>query len=99
VTCTDCTYDFGEPPGFIPCQDYPDHHALAGNPATVRAMDEDTRRELSRAANMAETWLRKRDELIRQAVAGGAGLREVARAVNLTHPSVIKIVKRGTGGD
>jgi hypothetical protein len=67
----------------------------ASNLATM-SLDEVAARELSRAAKQAQTWLEKRDQLIREAVAGGAGVREVGRAVGLTHPSIIKIVGRGT---
>jgi hypothetical protein len=56
-------------------------------------------REISRAAKQAQTWLEKRDELIRAAVAKGAGVREVGRAADLTHPAVIKIVARGRQAD
>lgn len=64
--------------------------------ATVPAMtlDDDTARELSRAARQAETWLQRRDRLIVEAVAKGGGVREVARLVGLTHPSVLNILKR-----
>ena len=58
-------------------------------------IDPDDARELSRAAQMARTWLANRDQRIRQAHAKGAGLREIARLVGMTHPAVIKIVAKG----
>lgn len=56
-------------------------------------LDDDTARELSRAAKQAVSWTERRNTLIREAVAAGAGVREVARAVDLTHPAVLNIVK------
>jgi hypothetical protein len=74
---------------------------LSGNPDTVRSMalDPVDAREISRAAKQAQTWLAKRDELIRAAAAKGAGPRELGRAAALTHPSIIKIVERGRQAD
>jgi hypothetical protein len=50
------------------------------------------------AAVEAETaWkaaVENRDEAIRKAVAGGTSARQVALAVGLSHPAVLKIVKR-----
>lgn len=68
--------------------------------ATVPTMtlDDDTARELSRAAKQAETWLQRRDRLIVEALAKGGGVREVARLVGLTHPSVLNILKREAKG-
>ena len=65
--------------------------------ATLAAMpiSDDDARELSRAARMADTWRENRDRLIREAHANGAGLREIARLVGMTHPAVIKIVAKG----
>lgn len=68
---------------------------------TVAAMplDENTARELSRAAKQAATWTERRNALIRQAVADGGGVREVARAVGLNHATVLNIIKpRRRGG-
>lgn len=69
--------------------------------ATVPAMplDEDTARELSRAAKQAVTWTERRNKLIREAVEAGAGVREVGRAVGLSHAAVINILRpRKRGG-
>lgn len=62
-------------------------------------LDPDAVRELSRAAGMADTWRGRRDRLIREAYASGAGLREIARIVGLTHPAVRKIIDRGVTDD
>lgn len=62
---------------------------LAGVPLTP-----DTARELSRAAKQVESFRQRRDTLIVRAQAEGAGLREIARAVGLTHRAVAKIIER-----
>lgn len=62
-------------------------------------LDPDAARELSRAAKQAQTWLERRDRLIVDAVVAGAGLREVARLVGLTHPAIGKILRRNQTGD
>lgn len=62
------------------------------------SLDDDTARELSRAAKKAAAWTEKRNDLIREAVANGGGVREVARAVGLNHATVLNIItprKRG----
>lgn len=59
---------------------------------------EDTARELSRAAKQAETWRERRDRLIVEALAAGAGVREVARCAGLTHPTVLNIQRRESKG-
>lgn len=59
------------------------------------ALDPVTARELSRAAAQAKTWTEKRDQLIRDALAAGAGLREVARAVDIDHSTLHSWIKRG----
>jgi DNA invertase Pin-like site-specific DNA recombinase len=56
-------------------------------------LDDATTRELARAAKQAATWTEKRNALIREAVAAGGGVREVARAVGLNHATVINIIK------
>lgn len=71
--------------------------------ATVPAMslDDDTARELSRAAKNVTTWTEKRNELIRKALAEGGGVREVARATGLAPATVLNIQtpkKRGGPG-
>jgi hypothetical protein len=71
----------------------------ARQPRTVAAAKPKvTEKKLLDAAVEAGTaWkaaLAKRDEAIRKAVAGGTSARQVAIAVGLTHPAVLKIVKR-----
>lgn len=54
----------------------------------------ETARELTRAAKRLDAARDHRDQLVVQAVREGAGLREVARAVGLTHPAITKILRR-----
>jgi len=54
----------------------------------------DTARELSRAAKQMHSFRARRDQLIVQAHAEGAGLREIARVAGLTHRAVAKIIER-----
>jgi hypothetical protein len=52
---------------------------------------------LDAAVEAAGAWrdaTKKRDVAIRAAVKGGTSARQVAIAVGLTHPAVLKIVKR-----
>lgn len=55
------------------------------------SLDDDTARELSRAAKNVATWTDKRNSLIREALASGAGVREVARATGLAPATVLNI--------
>jgi hypothetical protein len=66
-------------------------------PATVGsvALDPRFRAELSKAGNKTREWTARRDELIRLAHLDGASLREIAAAVGLSNPGVLRIVKRG----
>lgn len=62
-------------------------------------MDADVTRELSRAAKQVTSWTERRNTLIRQALTGGAGVREVARATGLAPATVLNIQtpkKRGS---
>lgn len=52
-------------------------------------------RRLHQAARKFDKAREDRDRLIREAVAKGGSLREVAEAVGLSHPGVKKIVERG----
>lgn len=61
---------------------------LGGVPLT-----EDQARELSRASKQVTSWTERRNRLIRDALAAGAGVREVARACGLNHATVININK------
>lgn len=54
-------------------------------------LDESTARELSRAAKNVTTWTEKRNTLIREALAAGGGVREVARIVDLAPATVLNI--------
>ena len=63
------------------------------------ALDREMERALERAAKMAVSWRSKRDDLIREAHSAGAGVREIGRAVNLTHPAIIRIVMRGLSNE
>lgn len=54
----------------------------------------DTAREISRAARQERAFLARRNEWIVQAHREGAGLREIARAAELTHRAVAKIIER-----
>ena len=47
-----------------------------------------------KAADAARTALRERDGAIKAAVESGTSARQVALAVGLTHPAVLKITKR-----
>lgn len=57
------------------------------------ALSDEQARELSRAAKHVTSWTERRNALIREAVAAGAGVREVARACGLNHATVINIIK------
>lgn len=54
---------------------------------------------LKRAAARAEKSLAERNLAILTAYAEGAGLREIARAVNMTHPAVKYIVDKAPNAD
>lgn len=61
------------------------------------ALDPHRERRLAAAARKALHWRHARDTEIRAAHQAGAGLREIARATNLTHPTIKKIVERPHG--
>ena len=59
-------------------------------------LDETTRRALDRYAASIAIRTEERDKLICKAYTEGAGMREIARAVRMTHPGVRNIlIKRG----
>lgn len=60
---------------------------------TAVPLTEDEHRELSRAAKQVTSWTERRNTLIREAIAAGAGVREVARACGLNHATVLNILK------
>ncbi len=57
-------------------------------------MSPDDERKLRRAGTRVIEATALRNELVRQAHARGDGLREIARAVGLSHQGVKKIVER-----
>jgi DNA-binding Lrp family transcriptional regulator len=59
-------------------------------------LDDALLRELRQAGRKTEEWREKRDDLIRQAHLNGGSLREIAAAVGLSNPGVLRIVKKGT---
>lgn len=62
----------------------------------LKVLPEPTRRSLDRYAASIARRIEDRDELICQAYRDGAGMREIARAVRMTHPGVRNIlIKRG----
>jgi DNA-binding NarL/FixJ family response regulator len=54
-------------------------------------LDADMTRELSRAAKQVASWTERRNTLIREALAAGHGVREVARATGLAPATVLNI--------
>lgn len=54
-------------------------------------LDKAAERELSRAAKQVASWTERRNALIREALANGAGVREVARATGLAPATVLNI--------
>lgn len=61
--------------------------------ATVPDVDPAVARALARLGRRVEQSTEQRNNLIRQAVAEGAGIREVARAVGLAPATVLNILK------
>lgn len=57
-------------------------------------LDPQVIRRLERAASKLDAARAERDTLIVQAVKAGGGVREVARSVGLSHPTVMGIVAR-----
>jgi hypothetical protein len=74
------------------CQDAAPRPVTAPTLPSV-PLDDDTTRELSRAAKQVKAFTERRNQLIRDAIAAGHGVREVARAVELNHATVLNIVK------
>jgi transposase-like protein len=56
-------------------------------------VDPTTARRLTAVAKRAREATEERNRLIREAHAAGGGVREIARLVGLTHPSVLNILK------
>lgn len=60
-------------------------------------IDKTTAAKLATAARQITDWTTKRDDLIREAHANGASLRDIAEHAGITHVGVMKIVKRAPG--
>lgn len=61
---------------------------------TVPAVDKAMERRLARVAKLADDYKTERDALIVMAFLEGAGVREIARAVNMSHPAVKYIIEK-----
>ena len=59
------------------------------------AVDPDLARRLATAGRKAEEWRERRDELIREAASNGGTLREIAAAVGMSNPGVLRVIRRG----
>ena len=66
-------------------------------PANVGSvtLERDLARRLAQAGRKSEEWRTRRDELIRVAAEQGATLREIAGAVGLSNPGVLRVIRRG----
>lgn len=64
-------------------------------PDTVQrvAIAPEMERKLVRAAKLAISFRAQRDELIIECYQAGAGVREIARAIHMSHPGVLRIIK------
>lgn len=67
---------------------------LSSASPTVPSVDPAQEKRLSRVAKQAEDSRRERDALIVMAFIDGAGVREIARAVGMTHPAVKYILDK-----
>ena len=69
--------------------------APAGSTSTIGAVPVDpaAAKRLTTAATKARDWTEERNRLIRESYAAEGGVREIARLVGLTHPSVLNILK------
>jgi hypothetical protein len=59
------------------------------------ALDSDMARRLASAGHKAEAWKARRDGLIREAARNGGTLREIAAAVGMSNPGVLRVIRRG----
>lgn len=65
-----------------------------------RVLSDEDRKALHQAGRQVAVWTKKRDDLIRAAVAAGGSLREVGEAVGMSHTAVSFIVRgRRSGRD
>lgn len=71
--------------------------AARRTPANVRdvALDPRLAAELAKSAKKTDEWRERRDNLIRTASHRGASLREIAAAVGLSNPGVLRILRKG----
>jgi transposase-like protein len=58
------------------------------------ALDARLARQLTAASRKQEQWRIRRDDLIREAAAQGASLREIAAAVGLSNTGVLRALRR-----
>lgn len=58
------------------------------------ALDPRLARALGNAGRKTEEWKTRRDALIREAHEAGASLREIAAAVGLSNPGVLRVIRR-----
>lgn len=65
-------------------------------PANVGSVALDPRlaAELAKAGNKSREWTSRRDEIIWLAHVDGASLREIAAAVGLSNPGVLRVIRR-----
>lgn len=72
-------------------------HYLGGmsttRPESATGLTADMTRALRRAGRNSKVGIERRNELIRQAHAAGGGVREIARAVELDHTSVLNVLR------
>lgn len=61
---------------------------------TLRPVEPEVRRKLTKLAKAATSKTRERDKLIAEAFLGGASMRDIARAVSMSHPGVRNILIR-----
>ena len=79
------------------------HHSLDGreaheaDPANVPKvpLDPDLSRRLTQAGRKSDEWKARRDDLIREAARNGGTLREIAAAVDMSNPGVLRVIRRG----
>jgi len=58
-------------------------------------LDGELARRLTTAGKKADEWRDRRDDLIREAARNGATLREIAAAVGMSNPGVLRVIRRG----
>ena len=61
---------------------------------TVELVESERTKQLTQAGKKVREWTERRNQLIREAHEAGDGVREIARAVGLSHPSVLNILER-----